>query len=320
MRLLVTGGFGYLGGRFAQYAAGIPGNEIVLGTRRDLRPPQWLRRAMVVRTDWDSIGALERICAGVDAIVHCAGMNAEASAAEPEATLEFNGGATARLVSAAVKQRVRRFVYLSTAHVYGSPLEGVITEKTKPVSTHPYATSHLAGEDAVRVADERGEITGAVIRLSNAYGPPAHKDADCWALLMNDLCRQAVASRRMVLRSTGVQRRDFIPMSDACRAMNHVLGMMGRQLPNTVNLGGGWAPTVWEVACLVQERCESVLGFRPELTRAAPVEGETSPDLEYRIDLLRRSGFEPGSGRVTEIDDLLEFCNTAFAKSGKQPE
>src|SRR5207245_1641136 len=105
-----------------------------------------------------------------------------------------------KLTDAAKRAGVRRVVYVSTAHVYGAPLAGVITEASCAVSLHPYATSHRAAEDVVRAAHERKTIEGVVIRLSNAYGAPVSEDANCWTLLVNDLCRQAARTKTMVLR------------------------------------------------------------------------------------------------------------------------
>ncbi len=313
MKLLITGGFGYLGGRLAQFLASQAGYEILLGSRQQAEPPPWLPQAKVVQTQWDSPTGLAQVCAGVDAVVHLAKMNAQDCASDPVAALECNAVATARLLQVAVRQGVKRFVYLSTAHVYGSPLTGVITEETCPVPLHPYATSYRAGEDVVRAAYQRGEIEGIVIRLSNAYGAPAHKDANCWMLLVNDLCRQAVTTRRMMLQSSGLQRRNFVPLADACRAIDHLLHLPVRDLAKGIfNVGGEWSPTVWEVACLVQERCGLALGFQPKLTRIPPRIGETSAELDYRFDVLRQSGFQPDSDRVGEIDRLIEFCKASF--------
>ncbi len=313
MRVLVTGGFGYLGGRLAQYLVSQTGDEILLGSRQQTEPPQWLPQAKVVQTRWDSLAGLEHICSAVDSVVHLAGMNAQDCATDPVAALELNAVATARLLQAAVRQGVKRLIYLSTAHVYGSPLTGVIIEETCPVSLHSYAASHRAGEDVVRAANQRGEIEGIVIRLSNAYGAPAHKDANCWMLLVNDLCRQAVTTQRMVLRSSGLQRRNFIPLTDACRAIDHLLHLSVQDLARDIfNVGGVWSPTVWEVACLVQERCTVALGFQPQLIRIPPQTGETVTELDYRFDALRQTGFQPSANKVEEIDRLLNFCKASF--------
>lgn len=309
MKILITGGFGYLGGRVAQFLANEVGNEILLGSRNHIQSPFWLPQSKVVQTQWDSSSALEKICAGIDVIIHTAGMNAQDCAQNPVAALEFNGSTTDRLVKAAASQGVRRFIYISTAHVYKNPLEGVITEETPLENQHPYATSHRAGEDAVRAAHEQGKIEGVVVRLSNAFGAPAHKDVNCWMLLVNDLCRQAVTTRKMILRSSGLQRRDFITIRDACRAIQHLIKLPADHLGEGLfNIGGNWSPTVWDVASLIQERCQLIFGFQPELTSASPQKNDLVSELDYKIEPLRQSGFQLRSNKTEEIDRLLEFC------------
>lgn len=316
MRVLITGGFGYIGGRLAQYLLFQTNNEIFLGTRQQTTSAGWVPEAKVVQTIWDSLVQLEDICASMDVVVHTAGINAKDCAVDPIAALEFNGVATARLLQAAIRKSVQRFIYLSTAHVYANPLSGTITEDTCPTNLHPYATSHRAGEDVVLAAHQRREIEGIVIRISNSYGAPEHKDVNCWMLLVNDLCRQAVMNQKMILRSSGLQRRDFVPLTDVCSAINHLLKVTRRETGNNLyNVGRQWAPTVWEVACLVQERCKEVLGFQPHLTRVLPQPDEISPNLDYRIDALRQTGFQPIADITGEIDRVLKFCEESFTLS-----
>lgn len=309
MRVLITGGFGYLGGRLALCFANHPKYETVLGSRQKRTAPLWLPKAEVVQTEWDSPDRLQQICDSVEVIVHSAGMNAQDCSSDPVAALQFNGVATARLLQAAIRAGVKRFIYLSTAHVYGSPLRGIITEETCPASLHPYATSHRAGEDVIGAASLAGEIEGIVIRLSNSYGVPACKNANCWMLLVNDLCRQVVLTRRIVLRSSGLQRRDFVPLADVSRAMVHFVEMPTKDHARDLfNLGGGFALSVREMASLIQERCEFVFGFKPECVCPEPKPDEVSDKLDFRIDALQESGFRPGADRTGEIDRMLEFC------------
>jgi len=133
-------------------------------------------------------------------------------------------------------------------------------------------------------------------------------------LLVNDLCRQAVTTQSMVLRSSGLQRRDFVPLHDVCRAIDHLLHLPGQDLAkNLFNVGGEWSPTVWEVACLVQQRCIVALGFQPKLTRVPPGAEERSSELDYRIDALRQTDFQLRANRAAEIDRLLNLCQASFA-------
>lgn len=317
MKLLITGGFGYLGGRLAQHLAIQAGYKILLGSRQQAQTPQWLPQAEVVQTRWDLPSSLDQLCRGVDAIAHLARMNAQDCALDPVAALEFNALATARLLQAAVRHGVKRFIYLSTAHVYGSPLSGVIAEDTCPVSLHPYATSQRAGEDIIRSAHQRREIEGIVIRLSNSYGAPAHKDANCWMLLVNDLCRQAVTTGRMVLRSSGLHKRDFITLTDACSAIQHLAGLPAALLGNGLfNVGSGWAPTIFEMTERVALRMHAATGRRPELLCEANQDTSKLATLDYKIEKLIATGYGVrGNENVDqEIDKLIQFCLKQFSQ------
>jgi UDP-glucose 4-epimerase len=314
-KVLITGGFGYLGGRLAQFLTSQRDYEVLLGSRRQTQPPSWLPQAKVVQTLWDSPQSLEEICFDVDVIVHLAGMNAQDCAVDPAAALEVNAVATVRLVQTAIQQRVKRFIYMSTVHVYGSPLTGVITEETKPAPAHPYAISHQAGEDAVLATHQSEEMEGIAVRLSNAYGAPADKNANCWMLLVNDLCRQAATSERLVLRSAGLQKRDFIPLHDVVRAISHFIELpFDRSGEGIFNLGGEAPYRIIDLAELIAVRCGVVLGYRPEVEGPDSVLGESSPELNYKIDKLKETGFSLNGNIVNEIDATLKFCHKKFKK------
>jgi UDP-glucose 4-epimerase len=71
-------------------------------------------------------------CEGMDTIIHLAALNEHESLADPMGALLVNGAGTLKLLEAAIAEGVRRVIYFSTAHVYGSPLIGRITEATVP--------------------------------------------------------------------------------------------------------------------------------------------------------------------------------------------
>jgi UDP-glucose 4-epimerase len=309
LRILLTGGLGYLGGRLAQTLLSAS-HEVTLGTRRPATSAPWAPAATVSVMDWSSEREIARACESIDAIVHLAGMNARDCAGDPVAALAFNGVGTAMLVRAAAAQGVRRLVFLSTAHVYGAALTGAVDESTRPIPLHPYATSHRAGEDAVLSARDSRGLQGLVVRLSNSFGAPAHAGADCWTLVINDLCRQAVLNRRMVLRTGGQQRRDFIAMSEACRAIAHLVTAPGAAAGEPLfNVGGEWSPTLLDVAALLSSRVQATLGYVPELQKGAAPDTVGTGELEYRIARLKATGFEPRPAAVAEeLDRLIRFC------------
>lgn len=316
MNVLITGSGGYLGGRLASHMASCSRHSLFLGSRNAREVPFWAPRANMVQTHWDSLSALEEICSGMDAIIHLAGMNAQDCAADPAGAVEINAVAAARLVQAAARKGVKRFIYLSTAHVYGAPLTGEITEEKCPANLHPYASSHRAGEDAVRLAHQKGEIEGVVIRLSNAFGVPMDESVNCWMLLVNDLCRQVAVEQRMTLHSSGSQRRNFVPMSDVCAAIVHLLELPSDTLGDGVYNVGGETLSVMEMAEMVRIRCEVRLGFLPEMIRPGPAADEEVPALRFSSEKLFSTGFSPAASTEREIDATLQLCQEIWGRHG----
>ena len=316
MRILITGGFGFIGGRLGQHLQQ-NGHQVILGSRMVSCPPKWLPHAEVAQIDWSDSRALKQICSRVEVVIQAAGMNAQDCASDPVAALEFNGLVTARLVAAASRVGVKRFIYLSTAHVYANPLVGTITEETCPRNLHPYATSHLAGEQSVLSVNQSRQIEGIVLRLTNAFGAPVHKDVNCWMLLVNDLCKQAVQSRMLVLQTSGLQQRDFIGMTEVCRVAEHLTVDNGALTqPGIFNVGAGMSQSVLSMAQLIQQRCAQVLGFEPVLQRVQGEADEPPRMLSYRVDNLAALGIKSNFlENSAEIDSLLRFCQSTFTKT-----
>ena len=317
LNILITGGFGYLGGRLAQFLESQVDYKIYLSSRKKRVSPEWIKDANIIQISLSSNEELKQVLNGIDVVVHLAGMNAQECVADPIAAIECNAVSTARLINACLKENVKRFVYISSAHVYGNQLTGNINEKTFPSSLHPYATSHRAGEDVVLAANQRGDLEGLVIRLSNAYGPPSRKDANCWMLLVNDLCRQAVVKKKLQLNSSGSQRRDFIPISDFCRVIKHLIELPLSKIDNGLfNVGGNWAPTILEMTSLIAEQFFVETAIKLEISCKPNAIIEESLSLEYDVSKILSTGFEL-SGRSCvnrEINDLIKFCLHSFKK------
>lgn len=308
MRVLITGGFGFVGARVAQLLIDA-GHQVRLGTRK-LRPvPPQLKGIEVCCIKWESRDSILRACSGVDAVIHAAGMNASDCAADPTKALLVNGVATANLVEAAILSDVNRFFYLSTAHVYASPLQGAINEASVTNNLHPYATSHLAGELSLLYALKQQKISGSVLRLSNAFGPPVVADTNCWMLLANGICRSAVEKNKMVLDSSGVQMRDFVPLSAVCEDILKLLDFSAKDLPSIINLGSWQATSVLDFAILIQERCANILGIRPALEIG--LRKELAASLNYMS--LHSNNLRLGERNIIEeIDQLIYFCRSNF--------
>jgi len=303
--VLVTGGFGYLGGRIARHLAA-SGRNVRVATRRPReRWPDWAGEVEVVGTD--PVPA----CRGAGAVVHLAAMNEIDCAADPAGALAANGVDSVRLLQAALAAGVPRFLYFSTARVYGEPLVGRIDEGLCPRPNHPYGISHRVFEDYLLAEHAKGRVAAACLRLSNGLGAPADALIDRWTLVANDLCRQIAASGRMVLKSSGLALRDFIPLGEVARAVEFLLA--AAELGDGVfNLGAGHSTLIRDLADLIGDRAEAVLGTRPLLERPQPAPGEQPAPLDYRVDRLAALGFRASPDLAPEIDRTLLLCRSAF--------
>ena len=313
MKVLITGGFGLIGSRLAKSL--LEDNfQVLIGSRNITKFNGWMNELEVVETKWHSEDSLSLACCGVDVIVHAAVMNAGDCSKNPSEAFKCNGDATKLLTKVACDRKVKKFIYLSTAHVYSNPLVGNITEETPTTNNHPYALSHLHGENAVIDVNRRELIEGTVVRLSNAFGAPVNKEANCWMLLVNDLCKQAVVNKQLILKSNGTQHRDFISLSDVCRSIKAIV--TSNNILNNfpiINIGWGVSQSVKGMAELIQSRCEVVLGYKPDLLINNLDSNINKTKLFYGNENLKVLNVTlKNENKINEIDNLLNYCRRNF--------
>jgi UDP-glucose 4-epimerase len=196
---------------------------------------------------------------------------------------------------------------MSTAHVYGDVLAGKITEESVATSSHPYATSHMLGEQALINAE--AALTGIRIRCANGFGYPIDSSTELKNTLMNDLCQQVVQTGVITLRSSGTQPRNFVPFGDVAAATIHLLELDKTQLGNGLfNVGCTSSCSVLAMAQLVAKRARQVLGVDCPIVRPESAEMTEPEMLNYSISKLLATGFSPSNSVDEEIDGLLRSC------------
>jgi UDP-glucose 4-epimerase len=313
MRVLITGGFGFLGGRIAVFLVS-QGHEVFITSRKKQDIPYWCPSAKVVHLYWNDQISLRNACNGMDLIVHASGINASDCESNPSDALLYNAVATADLVDAAVKEKVSRFIFLSTSHVYCNPLSGLISEQTCTKNIHPYGTSNRAGENSVLWAHAKGSIQGIVFRLSNIIGAPAHKEVNVWNLLANDLCYQAVTSGNIILNTTGDQYRNFLGVNSFLNVLSEICKHFFIPTDHTIfNIGNNYSILVREMAKLIKLRCDLLLGKDIILQIPALSENLLPPiELRYSNQKIKDLGISIIEDLDHDIDSIIHFCKTYF--------
>lgn len=310
-RVLVTGGFGFLGGRISQELAKLPDSEIVLTSRKSRQSPSWLSNCKTIQLDVRDDLSVSNAVKGVDTIVHLASLNDQDSKVDLQKTFDVTTLGTMRLVDAAINSGVTKFVYQSSVHIYGRNLVGQVTEQTIPAPESIYAISHLAAEQYVAAMVVKGRISGAILRCANGFGTPTHKDVNAWHLLVNGLCQEALQNNVLKLRSSGTQRRDFITISDIARAFSHILTLknMDRQSP-IYNLGSSISTPVIEMVNLIADLVAKTTASRPKIEVPKTDSAVQEPSSAIDISKLRSTGFVPENDYSAEILNILKLLQS----------
>ncbi|MCX6123233.1 MAG: SDR family oxidoreductase [Proteobacteria bacterium] len=324
-RVLVTGASGYLGEKISRHLSD-SGFSVRHGFGS--RTPHWAAsREDLDMLQLDITNHADCVTAtqGITAIVHLAAINEHDCVRDPHRAIKINSIGTLNLLNACKGSSIGRFIYFSTAHVFGV-LEGHITENSPALPSHPYAYTHHLGEDIVRSFAKAINCSALSIRLSNCFGAPVSPDMNRWTLLVNDLCRQAVTAGVLNLVTTGEQLRDFVGINDVTRAVAHSLTSeyFAKDRGEIYNFGGNYTCSIYEMAKFIAQRAEIILGrpilvTRPEINLHRAVANSTPPSQPptpggFRYDSSRfaGSGFTWQSEASTEIDEMLRFCSKHF--------
>ena len=271
--------------------------------------------------DLESVAGLSDDLDGIDLIIYVAGLNSVDSQVSPSKAMIIRGIGTKQLIDAAVRSRVKKFIYISSAHVYNNPLIGCFDEKSPLLNETIYALSHRAGEDALIKSIGNGDIEGFILRVSNGFGRPIDKRVNCWSLLANDLCRQGIEEGVFTLRGDVSSVRNFISITEICRAINFCIENLPFRIDDKktliANLGGKMTLTTLEVANIIRSRFIETMQIAPSIRFTDKLEADRNilnirNSLVYKNITLERVGYSSKDDFLSEIDGLIDFCYKNF--------
>jgi len=306
-KVIVTGASGYLGSRLVDFLLSQKEFEIVLAGRSEKRLKE-VFGSSIDTVDIHSLleGNNNSSMKGVDCIIHLAALNEIECEKDPAYAFEVNFGMTKKLLDQSVKHRVKRFIYLSTVHVYGNGGGDLIDENTIPHPVHPYAYTHYLSENYVWEANRRKQITGITVRLSNSFGYPFHQGIDRWSLIVNNLCQSIAETGIIHLKTSGEQVRDFVTITDAVRGVFLLLTVGEEVLGDGVfNLCSSNLTSIKEMAVKIGEICEKDLGFFPKL-HIKDIQHKSDQRSFFSIEKIKRIGYSPLNNFEDEIGETLK--------------
>ena len=249
-RVLVTGGAGFIGSELVRQLAeqGLivtVVDNLVNGKRENLEGVLGAKVSFV-HADIRDESAIASLLREIEVVFHLACLGVRHSIHSPIQNHEVNASATLRLLGAARRIGVGRFVYVSSSEVYGTARTAPISEEHSTLPMTVYGASKLAGECYTRAFWETYRFPTIVVRPFNAYGPRSHHEGDSGEVIPKFMLR-CLAGKEMVIFGDGSQTRDFTFVSDTARGIL-AAGFSENSVGQTLNLGSGKEIQVRELA------------------------------------------------------------------------
>ena len=295
MKVLVTGASGQIGSYVLELIAK---KYEVIGV--DLKPYPFNEeyRELVITGDLRSFRFVQSIVKDVDAIIHLAAqVSVERSWIDPAFDAENNIIATINLLDACVESGVEKFIYVSSAAVYGSPLYVPIDEQhpTNPLS--PYGVSKLAGEHYAKIYSEKMHVN--IVRPFNVYSERMDPE-NPYSGVIAKFIERAKKRSPPVIYGDGRQTRDFVYAKDVARFIEAVLkkGLNGE----AYNIGTGKEISILELTKTVID----IAGVDIEPVFERPREGDIRRSYA-NISKAKKLGFEPKTDLRRDLKEIFNL-------------
>jgi len=292
VKILITGGAGFIGSNFVQNILRAHSEDRIVvvdkltyaGNLRNLDGALPDKRFQFVHMDICD-PAVAEVAKGCDTVIHFAAeSHVDRSIEDASPFVRTNTEGTWRMVEACRAARVARFVHVSTDEVYGSlGAPGKFSESSSLAPTSPYAASKAAADLIVLSAVKTHGFPAIITRCTNNYGPFQFPEK-----FIPLMIAQALAGQPLPVYGDGRNVRDWIHVSDHCRALDLILrkGVEGE----IYNVGGGCELENIDVARSILralERPDTLLEF---------VTDRPAHDRRYALDcakLRNELGWEP---------------------------
>lgn len=238
MRVLITGGAGFLGSALARRLVADGHQVRVLDDLSAGDPERLPPEVLFTRGDVRDRPKLWTLLQGIQCVFHLAArVSVAESVAYPREYNDVNVGGTVALMEAMRDVRVRRVVLASSGTVYGDQPKQPVDENMRPNPIAPYAVSKIAAEYYVSTLGALYDIETVILRIFNAYGPGQSIPA-AHAPVIPQFLKQALTGGSLVIFGDGLQTRDFVYVDDVVDALIAAAMTPGvnRQI---INVGSG---------------------------------------------------------------------------------
>ena len=323
MKLLVTGGAGFIGSNFVRMALTDKFPDFIVeqltvldlltyaGDEENLKPVASDKRYKFVKGDIRDLEVAKKLMQDADQVVHFA--------AESHVDRSIEGGSefvstnvmgTQVLLDAAKSSNIKRFVHVSTDEVYGSISEGSWPEDHPLLPNSPYSASKAGSDLLVRAYNRTHKLDTVITRCSNNYGQYQFPEKVMPLFITN-----IIEGKKVPLYGNGLNVRDWLHVDDHCRGI--ALALTKGRAGEVYNIGGGTELTNVELT----HKILKAMGVGEEFIQ--PVEDRKGHDLRYSVDISKINkelGYSPQVNFEEGLEQTINWykSNEAWWKKHKQ--
>ncbi|MGH8017189.1 MAG: NAD-dependent epimerase/dehydratase family protein [Opitutaceae bacterium] len=305
MKVLITGGAGFIGSHLAEHFQGRAEVRVLdnlrTGNRRNLAglEVEFIEGSITDRA------VVDQAVAGVDYVFHLAALvSVPESVERPHECVDLNVSGLLNVLEASARAGVRKLCFSSSAAIYGNNPVVPKREDMLPEPRSPYAVTKLDGEYYCRQYTEAGRLETVALRYFNVFGP-RQDPAGAYAAAVPIFIQRALASRPLTIYGDGGQTRDFVFVKDIVAANAFAASTPG--LTGVFNAGYGGEITIRELAAQIIELAGSSSTIEYAAERAGDVRHSRAS-----VDRLRAAGFQPAGSLEAGLEQTLNFFRSSI--------
>lgn len=283
MKLLVTGGCGFIGNHFIRrYLKNYPENQVInldlltyAGRLENTKDFSENPNYTFIKGDVANKEIVKKAMEGCGSVVHFAAESQVDKAIDSsEIFIHSNVMGTHVMLEQARKQNVEKFVYISTDEVYGHIFEGSFTEKSLLNPRNPYAASKAGAERLAYSYSQTYGMDISITRCSNNFGPYQFPDK-----IIPVFAIRLMNGKRLPVYGDGLHVRDWLFVTDHCDGITKVLEK-GRK-GEVYNIGGGTEKTNLELTKIILN------AFGKDESQIEYVPDRKGHDRRYSLDISK---------------------------------
>jgi len=262
MKVLVAGGAGYIGSSVVKSLiddghTAVSFDNSTRGSYEYLAKYRDNPRLRLIAGDIRNLKELEEVVSSqiFDSIVNLAAIpGMERCRKDPESAISTNVYGTYNLLEVARKYDINKVIFVSSAAVYGKPVEVPVTEEHPLDPLNLYGVTKLAGERIVHSYHVDYNLTTVILRLGNVYGVGVYS---YWETVIPKFVKRALEDLPLTVYGTGEQSRDFIHVLDVVQAIRRALEAKDSAVADEIfNVSSGKALSVNTIVELIRRYVE----------------------------------------------------------------